>query len=134
MPHLILEYSANLDADVDVPAMVAVVHDAALETGVFPQGGIRTRAARRDIYRIADGHADNSFVHLHARIGAGRSVEARKAAGKHVFDALAAYLAPVMAARPLAISFEMSEINADTSFKKNNLHDILAKRAEASGP
>ena len=50
MPHLIVEYSANLERDVDIPRLVAAVHAAALETGVFPIGGIRTRAERRDIY------------------------------------------------------------------------------------
>ena len=56
MPHLIVEYSANLERDVDIPRLVAAVHAAALETGVFPIGGIRTRAERRDIYQVADSH------------------------------------------------------------------------------
>ena len=47
MPHLILEYSANLEADIDIRKLITVVHEAALKTGVFPRGGCRTRAARR---------------------------------------------------------------------------------------
>ncbi len=71
MPHLIVEYSANLERDLDIPRVVAAVHAAALETGVFPIGGIRTRAERRDVYAVADNHPDNAFIHVQARIGKG---------------------------------------------------------------
>lgn len=129
MPHLVVEYSANLEDTVDIPGLVRIVHEAALETGLFPPGGARTRAARRDIYRIADGHPDNAFVHLSARIGAGRTPEARRAAGERIFAALCAALADTFEARPLGISFEMSEIDPDLSFKHNNLHAVLEQRA-----
>lgn len=85
MPHLIVEYSANLEQALDIAKLVAALHEAALETGVFPIGGIRTRAARRDVYRIADGHAGNGFIHVQARIGAGRPPEVRQQAAEHIF-------------------------------------------------
>ena len=129
MPHLVLEYSANLEPALDVKSVVAAVHQAALETGIFPVGGTRTRAARREVYRIADGHPDNAFVHLAARIGHGRGEETKRAAGEHIFAALKAALAEAFAQRPLAISFEMAEIDPKTSFKHNNLHAILERRA-----
>ena len=69
MPHLIVEYSANLEPDLDMAHVISVLHEAALETGVFPIGGLRVRASRRDIYKIADGHPDNAFIHVQARIG-----------------------------------------------------------------
>ena len=75
MPHFIVEYSANLESAADIKGLVAAVHKAAIQTGVFPLKGTRTRAARREVYEIADGHADNAFVHVTARIGRGRSVE-----------------------------------------------------------
>ena len=50
MPHVIVEYSANLAAAVEIKSLLAALHEAALETGVFPAGGIRTRAERRDEY------------------------------------------------------------------------------------
>ena len=59
MPHLILEYSSNLSTKLDVQTLVDRVHTAALETGMFKLGAVRTRATARDIYRIADGHPDN---------------------------------------------------------------------------
>ena len=132
MPHLILEYSANLDGVLDIQRLVNAVHEAALATGVFPKGGCRTRAARREAYEIADGHPDNGFVHLTARIGAGRPLEVRQEAGNAIFAALTAALEDVFAARPIGISFEIAEINPDTSWKKNNLHEALKARQEES--
>ena len=64
MPHLIVEYSGNLEKQLDMPAILRVVHDAALATGVFPFGGIRTRGERRDLYLIADA----TFVFLPKKI------------------------------------------------------------------
>jgi 5-carboxymethyl-2-hydroxymuconate isomerase len=130
MPHLTLEYSANLEPELDVPAMVRAVHEAALGTGVFPIGGVRTRAVRREHYRIADGHPDNRFVHLDVKIAAGRPLERRKSAGDAIFKALIGALAPLFERYPLGISMEIMEINPDTSWKQNNLHEIVTARAK----
>ncbi len=55
MPHFIMEYSANLDDDLDIPALFEQLNDTAIATGVFPIGGIRTRAIRCEYYRIGEG-------------------------------------------------------------------------------
>lgn len=134
MPHLILEYSSNLDQALDIAALVAALHEAALETGVFPIGGIRTRAARRDIYRIADSHADNGFIHVQARIGAGRTAEVRQQAAEHIFSRLKAETAEIFASRPLGLTLEIVEIDPVGSLKHNNLHEIVAARRKVSEP
>ena len=38
MPHFTIEYSANLDARLDMADVVDVVRKAAVETGIFPLG------------------------------------------------------------------------------------------------
>lgn len=132
MPHLIVEYSANLERDVDIPRLVAAVHAAALETGVFPIGGTRTRAERRDVYRIADGHPDNAFVHVQARIGAGRTPEVRQRAAETIFAAVKAETARAFAGRPLGLTLEIVEIDPVGSLKHNNLHEIVEARRKGS--
>lgn len=135
MPHIVVEYSANLRPRVDLPALLRTLHDTAIATGVFPYGGTRTRAVARTDYLIADGHPDNAFVHVTLRIGHGRTLEVRKAAGQQVFDALCAALAPVQERTPLAISFEVQEIDPVLNFKRNNLHDYVeARRAGRERP
>jgi 5-carboxymethyl-2-hydroxymuconate isomerase len=132
MPHLIVEYSANLEQALDIAGLVEALHAAALETGVFPIGGIRTRAARRETYRIADGHTENAFIHVQARIGAGRTAEVRQQAAEHIFARLKTKTADVFASRPLGLTFEVVEIDPVGSLKHNNLHDIVAARRQAS--
>lgn len=127
MPHLLIEYSANLAPRIRIGDLIDTLHSTAIATGVFPIGGARTRAMRRDNYRVADGAAANGFVHLTMRVGHGRTVETRRAAAEAIFKALCEHLAPIYANTPLAISAEMQEIDPQFSFKQNNLHERLAK-------
>jgi 5-carboxymethyl-2-hydroxymuconate isomerase len=128
MPHIVLEYSANLKPELDVQALVDVLHHSALSTGVFPLGGLRTRAQERDVYRIADGHPDNSFVHVTLWVGAGRDEATKLRASQTVFQALVTFLDPLYQQRPLGISLNMQELDAVLNFKQNNLHEYVAKR------
>lgn len=129
MPHLIVEYSANLEADLAMREVIDALHAAALETGVFPIGGVRVRASRRDIYKVADGHPDNAFIHVQARIGTGRTPEVRAKAAETIFERLKVMTADVYARRPLGLSLEIVEIDPVGSLKHNNLHEAVAARA-----
>lgn len=132
MPHIVIEYSAGLGSRVDLPALLVQVHQAALATGVFPIGGVRTRAYSAENYLIADGHPDNAFVHLTVRVGQGRDLETRNRACKAIFDAACRHLAPVFDTRPLGISIEMLEIDPALSFRQNNLHAYVAQRGRTT--
>lgn len=133
MPHIVIEHSANLRARADIARLVARIHDAALATGIFPLGGLRTRAAERVEYVVADRHPDNAFVHVAMRVGHGRDLAVRQKAAEAVFAALCDELAAAFEAGPLGLSLEMSEIDPALSFKKNNLHDhVERRRAEAA--
>ncbi len=123
MPHLIVEYSANIEEDLQLPELLTRLRDCAVATGVFPLGGIRLRGARRDHYLIADGDPTNAFVHLTARIGQGRSLEVRESVVQALFEVLCSHLDELYAERGLGISIEIQEIDAATSLKKNNLHE-----------
>lgn len=125
MPHLTAEYSSNLEPELDVPALLGALHQAALDTGVFELGALRTRAARREHYRIADGDPENAFVHVTLRLRSGRDLATLKACGERVFAALTAALEPQYARRGLGISFEIQEIHPELNFKRNNLHERL---------
>ena len=133
MPHIIVEYSANVDGPIRPEELVRRIHEAALRTGVFPVGGIRTRAAERSCYRIADGHPDNAFVHVVVRIRHGRDLETRRRAGEEVFREVCHYLDPLFERSPLGISLEVQEIDPDVSFKKNNLHEYVGARQARGG-
>ena len=129
MPHFSIEYSVNLDARIDMADVVEVVRKAAVETGIFPLGGIRVRAVRCEHYAIADGNPDFAFLDMVLRLGEGRDLQTRKTAGEHIFRALSAYLDPVFAKGKLALSFDMQINDKETSWKRNNIHEAL--KAEA---
>ena len=129
MPHLTVEYSANLKHQIDILKLVETVHQAALRTAVFEVAAVRTRAAGRDIYVIADGHPDNAFVAINVRVAPGRPAETRRRLGQEIFDAACEFLKNVYETSPLAISLEVQEIDNTAAFRKNNLHSIVKERA-----
>lgn len=129
MPHLTIEYSANLKKQIEIQRLVETVHQAALRTGVFEVAAVRTRAACRDYYVIADGHPDNAFVAISVRVAPGRSPETRRRLGQEIFDAACDFLKHVYDAAPLAISLEVQEIDNTAAFRKKNLDEIVKERA-----
>ncbi len=128
MPHQTIEYSANLEPELDIEALVRVLHETAASIDALPIGGLRTRAVARQHYRVADGHPDNAFINVFLRIAPGRSFDVRKAAGEKLFQALCEYLEPIYSSSPLAISYEIQELDADLRWKQSNLRDYLAAR------
>jgi 5-carboxymethyl-2-hydroxymuconate isomerase len=129
MPHFTIEYSANLDESIDMGKVVETVRRAAVESGIFPLGGIRVRAIRCEHYAIADGQPAYAFLDMVLRLGEGRDLATRKRAGELIFKALSAHLDPLFAQGKFALSFDMQINDKETSWKRNNIHDAL--KAEA---
>jgi len=128
MPHITIEYSANVADVTDVQALVDVVHERALATGIAPLLGLRTRATRVEHYAIADRRPENMFLAVTARLGAGRS-----AADKHRFieallDAVDTHLGTAQAT--MAISVEYTEIDREFRLNKNNLRSAADRSHE----
>lgn len=132
MPHIVVEYSLGLETKVNIDEFIAAVHRAALQTGIFPVGGVRTRAYESKHQLIADGHPDNSFVHISLKVGHGRDLETRKRACEAIFAAACGQLTSLYERSPVGISLEMQEIDPILTFKKNNLHEYVARRQQAA--
>lgn len=128
MPHLRLEYSANLEEKADMAAVCAVALEAILATGIFELGAPRVRAYPAPHYAIADRHAENAFLDMVFRMGAGRSDTDKKRTGEAIMAAVAAELAPLFAAPHFALSLEIVEIDAAMSWKTNSMHARLRDR------
>lgn len=129
MPHLNIEYSANIADVIDIQGLVDRIHETALATGIFPLGGVRTRAEARNYYRIANGDPRAGYIHMMVRIGSGRDTETRRNAGEWIFQALCDFTSAVYETRPLALSFELQEIPPDMAWRKNNLHKLPKKES-----
>ena len=131
MPHIVVEYSANLEPHVSVRRLVDEIHKAALATGVFPIGGLRTRAERRDIYAVADGDPEHVFVAILARIAVGRDEATRRRVAEDLLRVLERETAELFRARGVALSVDIQETDAAGSAKTNNLHQRLKREGAA---
>lgn len=125
MPHLVIEYSANLDGRVDFNSLCGTVRHAILASELFEVGAIRVRTVRCDHFAIADELPENAFIDMSFRIGGGRSTAEKKRAGEAIFAAASAHLAALLAAPHFALSLEIREIDPDLSWKKNSMHSRL---------
>lgn len=125
MPHLSVEYSSNLDGRVDMAAFCHALRCTIVGTGLFEIGAVRVRAFKTDAQAVADELAENAFVDMSFRIGAGRSAEEKKRAGDAIFATASTQLAPLFATPHFALSFEIREIDPALSWKKNAIHPRL---------
>lgn len=126
MPHLFIEYSPDLEDRADVNGVCRAAHAAMVEAGIFPLAGIRVRAYRADHCVVADGLADNDFLAMTLSVGAGRSVEALKAAGAAIFHAVQEALAGPLSTQHFALSLEIRVIDPELSWKDNPIHIRLS--------
>ncbi len=121
MPHVIVEYSANLEPRADIAGLVDGLHSATYATGLFELPAIRVRAAPRAVYRVADGNPANAFVHAIARIRQGRTLEQRQGLGRALLAATETALAGILAETPIGITIEVIEMDETTLFRKSTL-------------
>lgn len=131
MPHFNIEYSANLEGRIDIDRLCRRILREILATELFETGAVRVRAIRCDHYAIADDLPENAFVDMSFRVGTGRSVDFRKAAGEGIFAAAAEELHSLFETPHFALSLEIREIDPALSWKKNAIHPRL--RAAAGG-
>ncbi|MFH7927199.1 5-carboxymethyl-2-hydroxymuconate Delta-isomerase [Enterobacter roggenkampii] len=125
MPHFIAECTDNIREQADLPGLFAKVNEALAATGIFPIGGIRSRAHWLDTWQMADGKHDYAFVHMTLKIGAGRSLESREEVGEMLFSLIKTHFAALMAERYLALSFELDELHPTLNYKQNNVHALF---------
>ncbi|EMH0545898.1 5-carboxymethyl-2-hydroxymuconate Delta-isomerase [Enterobacter hormaechei] len=125
MPHFIAECTDNIREQADLPGLFAKVNEALAATGIFPLGGIRSRAHWLDTWQMADGKHDYAFVHMTLKIGAGRSLESREEVGEMLFALIKTHFAALMTARYLALSFELDELHPTLNHKQNNVHALF---------
>ena len=125
MPHITIDYSPNLEPEVDIAALCDVLRRAAIETGEFPVAGVRVRAFAASHVSIADGNPEHGYIDISLRLRGGRDLPTRERATAHVFAAAEGFLAQVMARRSLALSFEMRDIDPTLSPKTGSTRDHL---------
>jgi 5-carboxymethyl-2-hydroxymuconate isomerase len=129
MPHVIVEYSANIEAEISPQHLVEEIHGAAITSGIAEPVAVRTRLKRREHYRVGDGSPENAFVHIDIRARKGRTLEQRKAMVQAIYDQANKTLDVVFRARPLALTVEIHEIDPETRLLRNGMRERKAAAA-----
>ena len=126
MAHLSFEFSANLEADLNLQQFCSHMRDVMHASGVFPLGGIRVRGTRVDVCAVASGEAELSFIDMTLRMGMGRDEEVRVAVTETIYAGAEGWLKPKTGSRPFALSLEILEIDKRFSQKRfNTIHGFL---------
>jgi 5-carboxymethyl-2-hydroxymuconate isomerase len=133
MPHLMLDYSANLSARGDIGGLcrklaACLIAQRADGQQVYPTGGVRVRAFAADASCIADGSVEASYLHASLKVGAGRSEATRRATGDALFAVMKEHFAELFERSGLALSLELGEFSESGTWKHNNLHARLRQR------
>ena len=134
MPHLVILYTPNIEAETDVSALCRTLADTMLkqrdEAGkpVFPTGGTRVLAYPAAHFAVADGQADYAFVYLNLRMAAGRSEAVKKKAGDDLLSTVRAHFAPLFDQRHIGITLQIDESPGQVyDGKHSNLHPLFNK-------
>lgn len=125
MPHISIEYSANLEDAADISALCEALRQAAAQIDAFPLPGLRVRALRADHYAIADGNPAHGFIDISVRLRGGRAQQVKEETTQALFGAAKEFLAPLMATQSLALSLEMRDIDPALSPKTGTIRDHL---------
>ena len=133
MPHLVVLYSGNLDAETDMTALCRRLADAVLtvrdEQGqqVYPTGGVRVFAYPAAHYAVADGAHDYAFVYLNLRMGRGRTEAVKQRAGEAVLAAAKAHFDSLFARRYLGLTLQIDEGQEVFDAKHSTIHPLFRK-------
>lgn len=118
MPHLTLEYTANLA--IDPAAALTAINAAAFDSGLFGEADIKSCALCLGDFRTGVQTGARAFAHLRIALLSGRSADERKQLANAALAALMATLVPP-AGHELQLSVETVELDR-ASYAKAVVH------------
>jgi 5-carboxymethyl-2-hydroxymuconate isomerase len=121
MPHLTLEYTDNLDFEVQ--PLLARLHEEVVATGAINLKGIKSRAIRHTQYRIAEGDPQYAFVHVGLLIREGRPIETQKEATRRVMAVLKETFGSRFEKEHLSLSVDLKEMREGIALTEHNIPD-----------
>lgn len=84
MPHCIIEYSKNIEQQIEVSDLLEAAYQGALESELFNPADIKCRAIAYEHYTSGDDVS--GFVHVTVKILEGRSQEQRNVLSSMIFQ------------------------------------------------
>jgi len=117
VPHLVLEYTANVPDEPDPDRVLRRLHETLAKSGPFDLANVKSRLVRHEGFRIADGAPDRAFVHLTVSVLAGREADVLRGTGEALVAALRASFPRAAAERRCDFTVELREMRKDLYFK-----------------
>ncbi len=111
MPHLVLEYSANLIEKDKFSELFSELHQLLAEQLPTQLSSCKSRAYEAQNYFVGDGNPNNAFVYLSIHVLPGRSVELLQTVANQVFVLLQNHFAASCEQLKLQISLRFGELD-----------------------
>lgn len=111
MPHVLLEYSANVPGSFDPRRVLLDVHEVLMSTGLFTLGDVKGRAVRQEVFAVGDGGAARSFVALRISILEGRTEESKARIAEGALAVLRRSFSEAVAQGGCSLSVEVADLH-----------------------
>jgi 5-carboxymethyl-2-hydroxymuconate isomerase len=122
MPHLVLEYSANVPDHPDLRRVLLDLHQALMASALFEQKDLKSRAVRHDVFAVADGAEDRAFVALSISILEGRPDEVKAALSEAALDVLLRAYPKLVGGGRGSLSVEIRDLHR-TSYQRMRIRE-----------
>jgi 5-carboxymethyl-2-hydroxymuconate isomerase len=117
MPHLLLEYTGNIQAKINFKVLFSTLHTLLFDVAKAEIPACKSRATRLEDYFVGDGNSNNSFAHLDIMLMAGRTPEAKKQLGEKALAILRDFFQESAKERNLQITVKVTDMPAEFYFK-----------------
>jgi 5-carboxymethyl-2-hydroxymuconate isomerase len=117
VPHLTLEYSANIGQSVRFAPLFSDLHRLLEEVAGIDIANCKSRAVCQQVYFVAAGKDQEAFVHLELRLLEGRPPAVKERIGQACLEVMERVLAPSRARLRLQLTVEIVEMARDSYFK-----------------
>lgn len=113
MPHVILEYSANIHEKQELQSLLLTCHKKIAETLPTQLASCKGRVVEHAIYCVGDGNPKNAFVHLGVKVLQGRTPEQLKIVSTALLEILKERFHKSFEKLHLQITVEIDELQAN---------------------
>jgi 5-carboxymethyl-2-hydroxymuconate isomerase len=118
MPHVTVEYSANIKSDVSTKVLMKTIHETLAKFSTFNLREIKSRCIMHRDFYMGDGNSRNAFVYLRLEMLAGRKLSLKKKIGAKLREVLRNSYRSAAKHYQLQMSVEIREISKKLWFKE----------------
>lgn len=111
MPHLILEYSKNIESDLNHEPLFLTLHKLLAEKLPTDIASCKSRCIPHDLFYVGDCEVKNAFAHLTIKILQGRSDENKSQIGSEILKILHNFYQPHQSKLNLQLSVEIMDLD-----------------------